>query len=115
MNSETEIRKQHVLNTDKIKTLDDCKKILKFLCNHSINPLPKGIEYGDFSEVEKYFDQEDVEMNKNGEEFIKQCRASGISVSAFIRLFNLWDRMDFKQREEVIDSEIKKGMLFVEK
>ncbi|MDE7323082.1 MAG: hypothetical protein K2N73_10235 [Lachnospiraceae bacterium] len=54
-------------------------------------------------------------MSEKGEEFIEQCRASNTSVSAFIRLFNLWDRMDSKQRGEVIDSEIKNGRLLVEK
>lgn len=52
----TETYKYHILNLDKIENLEDCKKILKFLCELSIKPLPQGIEYGGFSEVEKYFD-----------------------------------------------------------
>lgn len=52
----TETYKTHSLRTDKIENLDDCKKILKFLCDRLIKPLPEGIEYGGFSEVEKYFD-----------------------------------------------------------
>lgn len=43
------------LNLDKINTVDDCKKILKFLCDLSIKPLPDGVEYGGFSEVSNYF------------------------------------------------------------
>ena len=43
------------LNLDKINTVDDCKKILKFLCDLSIKPLPDGIEYGGYSEVSNYF------------------------------------------------------------
>lgn len=54
--NKAEIYKQHILNLDKIENLEDCKKILKFLCKLSIKPLPQGIEYGGFSEVEKYFD-----------------------------------------------------------
>ena len=45
----------HQLNLDKINTVDDCKKILKFLCNLSIKPLPDGVEFGGFSEVSDYF------------------------------------------------------------
>lgn len=52
---EPETYRQYILNTDKIKTLDDCKKILKFLCDHAIKPLPKRYGYGGFEEVEKYF------------------------------------------------------------
>lgn len=48
--------KHHTLNMDKIESLEDCKKILKFLCGLSIKPLPEGVEYGGFSAVEKYFD-----------------------------------------------------------
>lgn len=54
--NKTETHKQHILNTDKIENLEDCKKILKFLCGLSIKPLPQGIEHGGFLEVEKYFD-----------------------------------------------------------
>jgi len=46
----------HELNTDKIKNLEDCKKLLKFLYNSSVKPLPQGVEYGGFSEVKQYFD-----------------------------------------------------------
>ena len=47
---------RHELNVNKIENLEDCKKILKFLCDLSIKPLPNGIEYGGFGEVENYFD-----------------------------------------------------------
>lgn len=53
---EEEVFMNHTLNTDKIESLEDCKKILKFLCELSIKPLPKGIVYKGFSEVEKYFE-----------------------------------------------------------
>lgn len=46
----------HILNTDKIKDLEDCKKILKFLCALIVKPLPEGIEYNAFSNVKQYFD-----------------------------------------------------------
>ena len=52
----TETYKQHILNTDKVETLEDCKKILRYLCYITIKPLPQGVEYQGFSEVEKYFD-----------------------------------------------------------
>lgn len=51
----TETCKLHVLNLDKVENLEDCKKILKFLCGLAIKPLPEGVEYDGFSEVEKYF------------------------------------------------------------
>lgn len=51
-----ETYKQHILNTDKIESLEDCKEILKFLCGLYIKPLPLGVEYNGFLEVEKYFD-----------------------------------------------------------
>lgn len=54
-------------------------------------------------------------MSEKGEEFLRQCSMSNTSVSAFIKLFNLWDRMDSQQRGEVIEIEIKKGRLLVEK
>ncbi len=54
-------------------------------------------------------------MNKKGEEFIRQCAASNTSVSAFIKLFNMWDRMTSEERGEVIDKEIALGRLLVEK
>lgn len=53
---EPETYRRYVLNTDKVETLDDCKKILKFLCEHTIKPLPERYEYGDFEEVKQYFD-----------------------------------------------------------
>ena len=49
------VYRQYKLNLDKVNTVDDCKKILKFLCGLAIKPLPKGVEYGGFSEVSDYF------------------------------------------------------------
>lgn len=53
-------------------------------------------------------------MSKKSEEFITQCIASNTSVSAFIKLFNMWDRMNSEQRGEVIEKEISAGRLIVE-
>ena len=47
--------RQYELNLEKVKSLDDCKKILKFLCELTIKPLPSDVEYGGFSEVSEYF------------------------------------------------------------
>ena len=47
---------QHTLNPDKIKSLDDCIKILSFLCQLTIKPLPEGTDYARFSAVKEYFD-----------------------------------------------------------
>ncbi len=54
-------------------------------------------------------------MSKKSEEFITQCIASNTSVSVFIRLFNMWDRMTSEERGEVIDKEIADGRLLVGK
>lgn len=51
----TQYYRQYKLNLDKINSVDDCKKILKFLCGLAIKPLPDGVEYDGFSEVSDYF------------------------------------------------------------
>lgn len=51
----TQYYRQYELNLDKVNSVDDCKKILKFLCGLAIKPLPDGVEYGGFSEVSDYF------------------------------------------------------------
>jgi len=43
------------LNINKVNSIDDCKKILKFLCSLTIKPLPEGCGYNGFEEVEEYF------------------------------------------------------------
>ena len=43
------------LDVDKIENMEDCKKILKFLCDVTIPPLPDGVTYGGFGAVEQYF------------------------------------------------------------
>ncbi len=48
--------KNYQLNLDKINSVDDCKKLIKFLCNLTIKPLPSGCEYNDFDDVREYFD-----------------------------------------------------------
>lgn len=50
-----EVYRQYELNLDKITSVEDCKKILKFLCQTTIKPLPEDYEYCGFSEVEEYF------------------------------------------------------------
>lgn len=49
------ILRKPILNEDKIESLEDCKKVLSFLCAHVLPPLPENIEYTGFSEVRKYF------------------------------------------------------------
>lgn len=51
----TQYYRQYKLNLDKVNSVDDCKKILKFLCGLAIKPLPEGIEYNGFPEVSEYF------------------------------------------------------------
>lgn len=46
---------QPILNMDKVETLEDCKKILSFLCDRVLYPIPEGVEYKGFSEVKQYF------------------------------------------------------------
>lgn len=51
----TEVYKIYELDLDKIESIDDCKKILQFLCRRVLKPLPNDLEYGGFFEVEEYF------------------------------------------------------------
>ena len=44
------------LNLDKVNSIDDCKKILKFLCDLTIKPTTEGVSYNGFEEVEQYFE-----------------------------------------------------------
>lgn len=48
-------KKPYKLNLDKVTSLDDCKKILKFLCDLTIEPIPKGYTYVGFDKVKEYF------------------------------------------------------------
>lgn len=43
------------LDLEKINSIDDCKKILKFLCSLTLKPTPVGLSYNGFEEVEQYF------------------------------------------------------------
>ena len=43
------------LDLEKINSIEDCKKVLKFLCRAVLKPLPKDITYNGFEEVEQYF------------------------------------------------------------
>lgn len=47
--------RNYELNLDKINSIDDCKKILKFLCSLTIEPTPEGTSYNGFDDVEEYF------------------------------------------------------------
>ena len=50
-----EICKYYELDLEKIASLEDCKKILKFLCSQTLKPTPKNLSYNGFEEVEQYF------------------------------------------------------------
>lgn len=52
--------KHYELNLDKVNSLEDCKKILKFLCDLSIKPLPEGVSYNGFDDLEKYFEVKEI-------------------------------------------------------
>lgn len=52
---EKDILKEYELDVDKIKSIDDCKKILKFLCDLGIKPTPIGCTYEGFEDVKEYF------------------------------------------------------------
>ncbi len=54
--AETITYKNYQLNLDKINSVDDCKKLIKFLCNLTIKPLPSNCEYNGFDDVREYFD-----------------------------------------------------------
>lgn len=54
-------------------------------------------------------------MDKECEKFIDECNNNHTTVAVFIKLFNIWDRLNSDQRGKVIDSEIKKGGLQVSK
>lgn len=43
------------LDLEKINSIDDCKKILKFLCSLILKPTPEEVSYNGFEEVEQYF------------------------------------------------------------
>ena len=43
------------LDLEKIDSIDDCKKILKFLCDMILEHQPEGVAYNGFEEVEQYF------------------------------------------------------------
>ena len=53
---DTEIYKRYKLDLDKIESVDDCKKILQFLCEQVLAPLRGDLTYNGFSEVEEYFE-----------------------------------------------------------
>ena len=48
--------RDYQLNLDKINSIDDCKKVLKFLCDLTIKPTPEDVGYNGFKDVEEYFE-----------------------------------------------------------
>jgi hypothetical protein len=48
--------KHYKLNLDKVNSLEDCKKILKFLSDLSIKPIHSSLEYNGFNEVKEYYE-----------------------------------------------------------
>lgn len=47
--------RNYKLDLEKINSIEDCKKILEFLCKVILTPLPKDVSYSGFEEVEQYF------------------------------------------------------------
>lgn len=47
--------RNYELDLDKINSIDDCKKVLKFLCGLVIKPTSKDVAYKGFEEIERYF------------------------------------------------------------
>ena len=45
----------YALDLDKVETLEDCKKILQYLCSIVIKPTEKGMTYAGFETVKDYF------------------------------------------------------------
>ena len=56
----TEVYRHYELNLNKVKSLDDCKKILHFLCRHTLKPIRGDLTYGGFSEVKEYFEADEI-------------------------------------------------------
>lgn len=54
-------------------------------------------------------------MDEMCERFVDECSANHTTVAVFIRLFNMWSRLNSDQRGKIIDSEIEKGRLQVSK
>lgn len=52
---EVKSHRLYELNLEKINSIDDCKKILKFLCDLTLKPTPNDISYNGFEKVEQYF------------------------------------------------------------
>lgn len=56
----TEVYRSYELNLDKVMTIDDCKKLLRFLCRHTFKPTQTNLTYDGFSEVEEYFNTDEI-------------------------------------------------------
>lgn len=44
------------LDLDKVETIDDCKKLIKFIYDNRFRPIHKSTSYAGFEKVEEYFD-----------------------------------------------------------
>lgn len=54
-NQKLEAYYRPMLDMDKIKGIEDCKKVLNFLCGIVLEPISKNLEYTGFCEVRQYF------------------------------------------------------------
>ena len=54
-NNTTKYNTYYSLNIDKINTIDDCKKVIKFLSDLTVKPLPDGVGYSGFNIVEEFY------------------------------------------------------------
>lgn len=44
------------LDLDKVETVDDCKRLIKFIYDNCFLPIHKNTAYAGFEKVEEYFD-----------------------------------------------------------
>lgn len=54
-------------------------------------------------------------MDGMSERFVNECRNSNTTVAVFIKLFNMWEKLDSEQRGQIIDSEIQKRRIICRK
>lgn len=50
-------------------------------------------------------------MDKECKNFIQKCSNSHTTITAFIQLFIIWDKLTPKQRREIIDFEVSLGRI----
>lgn len=51
------------LDLDKVQTIEDCKKLLKFIYECNFQPIQKGRVYRGFKEVKEYFKGEECNQS----------------------------------------------------